>query len=148
MMTISKKMSKKKISDILSEEDKKLWSDCVKDIKKFPDKRDVTDIYDKKAKFIYIERNDAFILKNRLDLHGYTINQAYETLFAFIEINFKAGRRIIYVITGKGKPESSETLNKLVPRWLNEKPLNAFVSSAAFSSSNAGELCVKLKKQK
>ena len=144
---ISKKMNQKKIFDILSDEDRRFWLDCVKDIKKFPDRNALTDGY-KKVKFIPIAKSDDFILKNRIDLHGYTIDQAYKTVFDFIEISFNADRKMIYIITGKGKPESRETLNKLVPRWLNEKPLSDFVSSASFSSSNAGELCIKLKKRK
>ena len=144
---ISKKMNQKKIFDILSDEDRRFWLDCVKDIKKFPDGNALTGVY-KKVKFIPIAKSDDFILKNRIDLHGYTIDQAYKTVFDFIEISFNADRKMIYIITGKGKPESRETLNKLVPRWLNEKPLSDFVSAASFSSSNAGELCIKLKKRK
>ena len=144
---ISKKMNQKKIFDILSDDDRRFWLDCVKDVKKFSNRGAAIDSH-KKIRFVIVEKNDDFILKNRIDLHGCTIDQAYEMVFDFIEINFNAGRKMVYLITGKGKPDSRETLNKLVPRWLNEKPLSNFVLSAAFSSSNAGELCVKLKKRK
>ena len=149
MTTILKTMNKNKkmISDVLGDEDRQFWRDYVKDIKKIPNEKNPI-IENKKTKFISIKRAEDFILKNRIDLHGYTLDQAYETVFDFIEINFNAGRKVIYIITGKGKPESDNTLNKLVPRWLNEKPLCNLVSSATFSSTNAGELCIKLKKQK
>ncbi len=57
-----------------------------------------------------------------LDLHGYTQNEAFSALMAFINNAYSAGKRCVLVITGKGTRSadgSSGVLRENLPKWLN-----------------------------
>ena len=71
----------------------------------------------------------------RIDLHGMTVAAAHVALTAFILRSATEGRRLVLVITGKGKP-SGETgpiperrgiLRHQVPHWLDTPPLRQAV---------------------
>jgi len=57
-----------------------------------------------------------------LDLHGQTQEVAHGELDAFIERAWRAGRRCVLVVTGKGA-QGAGVLKSQVPRWLNQSPL-------------------------
>jgi len=67
----------------------------------------------------------------RLDLHGMTAAVAHAALTRFILDSVVEGRRLVLVITGKGKrkpdhgpiPERHGVLRHQVPHWLNTPPL-------------------------
>ncbi|MBN2907302.1 MAG: Smr/MutS family protein [Rhodobacteraceae bacterium] len=67
----------------------------------------------------------------RIDLHGMTLAQAHPALNAFILRNQAAGRRLVLVITGKGRtgsddgpiPERRGVLKRQVPHWLHQAPV-------------------------
>lgn len=71
----------------------------------------------------------------RLDLHGMTVAAAQGALTAFILSSHAAGRRLVLVITGKGRereddgpiPARSGVLRRHVPGWLASPPLSAVV---------------------
>ncbi len=57
----------------------------------------------------------------RLDLHGYTQDQAHAALGDFLGGSQARGLRCVLVITGKGTTtDSGGVLRAQVPRWLNE----------------------------
>ncbi len=68
----------------------------------------------------------------RIDLHGMTLAQAHPELIAFILGSQAAGRRLVLVITGKGKdrddggpiPTRHGVLRHQVPQWLALPPLS------------------------
>ena len=68
----------------------------------------------------------------RLDLHGMTMAEAHPELVAFILGSHALGRRLVLVITGKGKdrddggpiPTRHGVLRHQVPQWLALPPLN------------------------
>lgn len=68
----------------------------------------------------------------RLDLHGMTMAEAHPELIAFILGSQAIGRRLVLVITGKGKdrddggpiPTRFGVLRHQVPQWLALPPLN------------------------
>ena len=68
----------------------------------------------------------------RLDLHGMTMVEAHPELVAFILGSHALGRRLVLVITGKGKdrddggpiPTRHGVLRHQVPQWLALPPLN------------------------
>ncbi|KJZ19423.1 Smr/MutS family protein [Loktanella sp. S4079] len=68
----------------------------------------------------------------RIDLHGMTMNEAHPELVAFILGSQAVGRRLVLVITGKGKdrddggpiPTRQGILRHQVPQWLALPPLN------------------------
>ncbi|MBF0251549.1 MAG: Smr/MutS family protein [Alphaproteobacteria bacterium] len=87
----------------------------------------------------------------RLDLHGLTQSEAHRALDAFIEASWRAGRREVLVITGKGTRTDGAigVLRREVPRWLNEQPNRSRVvafSHAAPKDGGEGALYIRLKK--
>jgi DNA-nicking Smr family endonuclease len=71
----------------------------------------------------------------RIDLHGMTLAEAHPALRDFILMSHDTGRRLVLVITGKGKvrddyapmPVRQGVLRHQVPQWLNMAPLRALV---------------------
>ncbi len=71
----------------------------------------------------------------RLDLHGMTLAQAHPALNRFIQDSHAQGRRLVLVITGKGKrreshdpiPVRTGVLRHQVPHWLHTPPLSQAV---------------------
>ena len=65
----------------------------------------------------------------RLDLHGLTLAAAHPELIRFILSSHADGRRLVLVITGKGKgdhgplPTRPGALRHQVPHWLHMPPL-------------------------
>ena len=67
----------------------------------------------------------------RIDLHGMTMDQAHPALVDFIQRSQASGRRLVLVITGKGKmrdnggpmPGRHGILRHQVPQWLALAPL-------------------------
>lgn len=75
----------------------------------------------------------------RLDLHGMTLAEAHPALLSFV-LNARArGRRLVLVITGKGRladdlapmPARAGRLRHDVPRWLSLPPLAEAVLQVA-----------------
>jgi DNA-nicking Smr family endonuclease len=73
--------------------------------------------------------------EGRIDLHGMTLSQAHPALTRFILDAHDAGKRLVLVITGKGKdretpdpiPIRRGVLRHQVPMWLHNPPLGAVV---------------------
>ncbi len=71
----------------------------------------------------------------KIDLHGMTLAQAHPELIRFILNAQDNGRRLVLVITGKGKkglddgpiPQRQGVLRHQVPQWLRLPPLGAVV---------------------
>lgn len=67
----------------------------------------------------------------RIDLHGMTLSEAHPELIAFILSAHASGKRLVLVITGKGKdrdeggpiPTRLGVLRHQVPQWLRLPPL-------------------------
>lgn len=67
----------------------------------------------------------------RIDLHGMTIAAAHPALTGFVLNSHGVGRRLILVITGKGRPGTDDgpipqrpgVLKHQVPHWLSSPPL-------------------------
>jgi len=69
--------------------------------------------------------------EGRIDLHGRRLNSAHPALIRFILTSQASGKRLVLVITGKGKPGSDDgpiptprgVLKHQVPQWLALPPL-------------------------
>lgn len=97
-------------------------------------------------------RRGRMAIEGKIDLHGRTQAEAHDALQHFIERAFKAGKRQILVITGKGMTQSkSGVLKTNVPRWLNEplmRRLILAISQARPEHGGEGALYVLLKREK
>lgn len=73
--------------------------------------------------------------EGRIDLHGMRLDEAHGALNAFIHTSHARGRRLVLVITGKGRitnddgpiPVRAGVLRHQVPDWLSRPPLSALV---------------------
>jgi DNA-nicking Smr family endonuclease len=71
----------------------------------------------------------------RIDLHGMTADAAHSALTQFILTAHAAGKRLVLVITGKGReandrdpiPTRTGVLRHQLPNWLNRPPLRQAV---------------------
>lgn len=92
----------------------------------------------------------------RLDLHGMTLAAAHPELIRFILSCQAAGRRLVLVITGKGRgdhgplPTRPGALRHQVPHWLHSAPLSAVVQQvtpAHYRHGGEGAYYVYLRRQ-
>lgn len=84
--------------------------------------------------------------EGKLDLHGMTMDQAHPRLVAFILKAQSQGKRLVLVVTGKGKhrdeggpiPVRLGVLRHQVPHWLSVPPLAQAVLQVAEAHSAHG----------
>lgn len=80
----------------------------------------------------------------RLDLHGLTLAAAHPELIRFILSSHADGRRLVLVITGKGKgdhgplPTRPGALRHQVPHWLHMPPLAPVVQQVTAAHHRHG----------
>lgn len=97
--------------------------------------------------------------EGRLDLHGMTLDRAHPALMGFILGAHRSGKRLVLVITGKGKqrdeggpiPVRHGVLRHQVPQWLGMAPLASVVlqvSQAHLSHGGGGAYYVYLRRQR
>jgi DNA-nicking Smr family endonuclease len=97
--------------------------------------------------------------EGRIDLHGMTLDRAHPVLTRFILSAHKSGKRLVLVITGKGKqrdeggpiPVRHGVLRHQVPQWLGMAPLSSAVlqvTQAHISHGGGGAYYVYLRRQR
>ncbi|MGB3314160.1 MAG: Smr/MutS family protein [Albidovulum sp.] len=79
--------------------------------------------------------------EGRIDLHGMTVAEAHPELVRFLMNAQSAGKRMVLVITGKGKgkvkddhgpiPQRIGVLRHQLPHWLGQPPLSNVVLQVA-----------------
>ena len=95
----------------------------------------------------------------RIDLHGLTIDQAHPALINFILRSFDERKRLVLVITGKGRRTESYpahevqrgVLRRQVPHWISLSPLREKVLQtlpASIRHGGDGALYVYLKRSR
>jgi len=95
--------------------------------------------------------------EGRIDLHGMTLDRAQPALVRFILSAQASGKRLVLVITGKGRPADQTgpipvrhgVLKHQVPHWLSTPPLAQAVlqiSPAHISHGGGGALYVYLRR--
>jgi len=97
--------------------------------------------------------------EGKLDLHGMTLSQAHPALTSFILRSQSAGKRLVLVVTGKGKdkpsydfmPVQRGILRHQVPQWLRMQPVASFVlqvSQAHIKHGGEGAYYVYLRRSR
>ena len=97
--------------------------------------------------------------EGRIDLHGMTLAQAHPALTRFLFDSHAKDRRLVLVITGKGKdkdgggpiPVRRGVLKHQVPHWLETPPLNQLVlqvAEANLKHGGSGAYYVYLKRRR
>ena len=97
-------------------------------------------------------RRGEMAIEGRLDLHGHSQDEAHRALVGFVERAWRAERRTLLVVTGKGRRDAGEgILQSAVPRWLNAAPLRARVLAFARArpkDGGTGALYILLRRQR
>ncbi len=97
--------------------------------------------------------------EGRIDLHGMTLDRAHPALTRFILSAHASGKRLVLVITGKGKdrdqggpiPVRYGVLRHQVPHWLAQSPLRPLVlqvTPAHLSHGGGGAYYVYLRRSR
>ncbi|WP_298840853.1 Smr/MutS family protein [uncultured Roseobacter sp.] len=97
--------------------------------------------------------------EGRIDLHGMTLDRAHTALNRFIMSSHGSGKRLVLVITGKGKhrddggpiPVRFGVLRHQVPQWLASPPMSSMVlqvSEAHISHGGGGAYYVYLRRMR
>lgn len=97
--------------------------------------------------------------EGKIDLHGYTLDQAHPRLTSFIMRAHAEGKRLVLVVTGKGKerdeggpiPVRLGVLRHQVPQWLTTPPLAQIVlqiTEAHLKHGGGGAYYVYLRRQR
>lgn len=95
----------------------------------------------------------------RIDLHGMTLDRAHQQLNRFVMTAHGQGKRLLLVITGKGKqrddsgpiPVRLGVLRHQVPEWLRQAPLSSMilqVTQAHVSHGGQGAYYVYLRRSR
>lgn len=82
----------------------------------------------------------------RIDLHGMTADTAHGALTDFLFRAHASGKRLVLVITGKGRSGADDdpvpirfgVLRQSLPRWVAQPPLNALVLNIAEAHQRHG----------
>ena len=73
-------------------------------------------------------------LFQKIDLHGHTVDEAYQKVLSYFKTNFKKKNLLHIVITGLGNKSQGEEfftgkIRKQFPQWLDTEPFQQIVKS-------------------
>ncbi|NSM57095.1 DNA mismatch repair protein MutS [Wolbachia endosymbiont of Atemnus politus] len=98
-----------------------------------------------------VDRGKYFI-SDKLDLHGYNIEDAYCKLIDFIIKNYRVGSRCLLIITGHGSATGKiDTIKNNLNNWLNDTKIQHMVlyhQQATKKHGGKGAFYVLLRKNK
>lgn len=97
--------------------------------------------------------------EGKIDLHGMTLDRAHPALTRFVLSAQAQGKRLVLVVTGKGKHRDDDgpipvrfgVLRHQVPQWLSMPPLSSVilqVTQAHFRHGGCGAYYVYLRKNR
>ncbi|HVZ06667.1 Smr/MutS family protein [Rhodopila sp.] len=82
-----------------------------------------------------------------LDLHGMTVQRAHQALTSFLRGAHAQKLRCVEVITGRGSGESSGTIRREFPHWLNQPEIRHLILGAAHPhAQNPGSVRLLLRR--
>jgi len=81
-----------------------------------------------------------------LDLHGYSIQDAYKNVISFISKHYKRQTKRILIITGKGKPTKEGLIHHEIVDWLNRDILKQYIKTFTWVN-NSGAIQIYLKRK-
>ena len=82
-----------------------------------------------------------------LDLHGLTVEEAYQTLRRFIMLHVRENTKAITVITGKGSPKKEGLIHREIQNWLDVPPFKENINEVKWLNGG-GALEIHLKRKK
>lgn len=120
-------MTKKK----LTKDDLKVWEYVT---------RNVTKLNEPRKPVIPTEQNYSQLITT-LDLHGYTLQEAFDTVISYLDLCYTYNVKSVTIITGKGKGDA--TIRREFPHWLEHPVIVDKVSE--YQELNQGAFRIKIK---
>ena len=155
----------KKINTDKVESHKKITKKRIKEVsvpfvsrKGFSGDLELSDFHNVDASTAKKIKRNKFEIEAELDLHGYTVDKAYDAVRDFIFDSYNRGKRCVLIITGKGyKTEDDDifsnkgVLREKVPEWLSSfdvRPLILSISNPPEKLGGSGALYVILRRHR
>ena len=79
-----------------------------------------------------------------LDLHGYSVQEAYENILDFIKKHYENKSKYITIITGKGTDKKEGLIHKEIINWFNTDEFILYIKNYEWINNN-GALKIWLK---
>ena len=132
---------------MLSETDLSLWETIKKTIKPLSKNKAVEPMPFPKR--LRVHAAPARTLMHTLDLHGLTVEEAYQMLCRFITVHMRENSKTIVVITGKGTKEKEGLIHKEIKNWLETPSFSEKINQVRWlNGGGALEIILKRKKKK
>lgn len=102
-------------------------------------------------KFTYIKpvvkrqfKKEIEYISYELDLHGYSVQEAYEKVLGFIKKHYKNKSKYITIITGKGTDKREGLIHREILNWFDTAKFDQYIKAYKWINNN-GALLVYLK---
>ena len=137
---------------MLTDEDKALWEAYTKTVTPLKNVKTESRLKTFGRKLVgtfRFRKKEQNQVPNVLDLHGFTLEEAYALFVRFLNYHFENNTRKVIVITGKGK-EGKGLLKNEFPKWLENSLIKEKIQTAERPLLNDGgafELILKQRKK-
>lgn len=137
---------------MLTDEDKVIWDAYTKTVTPLKNVKTTSRLKDLGRCLVgtfHFKRKEKIAIPNTLDLHGFTLEEAYSLFVRFLNYHFENNTRKIVVITGKGK-EGKGLLKNEFPKWLEVEQIKEKIQITKRPLLNDGgafELILKQRKK-
>ena len=135
---------------MLNEEDKALWNAYCKTVTPLKKTSKFKILGQKITKSIPFIRKAKLTIPIILDLHGFTVQDAYSIFIRFFNYHLEQKTNTIIIITGKGKDDKG-VLKSEFPKWIEHPEIQKNIIRCIQPISYGGgafELTLKKKKEK
>lgn len=130
----------------MTEEDLAYWSLFISSIKPLKPKKGVEQVKPVFKERLKIKPKPEKQLSYVLDLHGLTVQDAYATVFKFINLHFALSSKSILIITGKGLKGEGK-IKKEISFWFETDKFKEKISRYEIENEG-GAIRLYLKKEK
>ena len=130
----------------MTEEDLAYWSLFISSIKPLKQKKGVERVKPVLKERLKIKPRPEKQLSYILDLHGLTLQEAYTTVFKFINLHFALSSKSILIITGKGLKGEGK-IKKEISFWFETDKFKEKISRYEIENEG-GAIRLYLKKEK
>ncbi len=128
----------------MPEQDNSIWTQFVQSVRPLRHRTDVAER--SMPPCLRVRKAPERTLSYTLDLHGYTVEEAYQCLKLFFLTHMKAESRKIQIITGKGLSKTGKIKNEIM-LWMDTPFFREKVSETKWMN-DGGVLEVTLKRNK
>lgn len=85
-------------------------------------------------------KNKTLKIESKFDMHGLTIDEAFNKLVSFIEESYNRRKRIVLVVTGKGvkRDAFNSSIRENLVKWINSPLLQKYVQAFDYAMQQEG----------